>query len=97
MNKEETDAREKLIEYLDFLLDRDHIECRPTLRKYRVKLSLNGYLSTKEFTTVLKFLERDVKNYSRRQLRTLFKAIIKSPNKQLNKNQQPSTLETFLI
>ena len=97
MTQEETHAREKLIEYLDFLLDRDHIECRPTLRKYRVKLSLNGYLSTKDFTTVLKFLERDVKNYSRRQLRTLFKAIIKNSNKQLNKKQQPSTLETFLI
>ena len=96
MTNDESLAREKLIEYLDYLLDRDHIACRPTLRKYRVKLSMNEYLSPKEFTTVLKFLERDVKRYSRKELRTIFKPIVRNGRKDLNRSTQTSTLADFL-
>lgn len=96
MTHDESLARQKLIEYLDYLLDRDHIACRPTLRKYRVKLSMNEYLSSKEFTTVLKFLERDVKRYSRKELRTLFKPIIRSGKRDLNRSTPTSTLADFV-
>lgn len=95
MTKDETFARSKLIEYLDFLLDRDHIACRPTLRRYRVKLSMNEFLSPKEFTHVLKFLERDVKRYSRKELRTLFRPIIRRRDEVLN-TDTASTLDAFL-
>ena len=95
MTKDETFARSKLIEYLDFLLDRDHIACRPTLRRYRIKLSMNEFLSPKEFTHVLKFLERDIKRYSRKELRALFRPIIRRKDEVLN-TDTASTLDAFL-
>ena len=93
MTQTEYELRQKMIRYLDFLMRKDHIQCRSTLNKYRVRLDMNDYLTSKEFNHVLKFLVRDMKQ-DRTELKTFFSPIIRS-RKPINKPSPEITLDAF--
>ena len=93
MTHTEYELRQKMIRYLDFLMRKDHILCRSTLNKYRVKLDMNDYLTSKEFNQILNFLVRDVKQ-EKKELKTFFKPIIRS-SKSINKPSPEITLDAF--
>lgn len=80
------ELRTYLITYIDFLNSKSHVESKTTLNKYKMTLELDGDLSSREFTHILKFLERD-SEYSRPELRKIFRPIVptkKKPAYQLN-------------
>lgn len=91
----ETYLRERLTEYLDYLLSKPHIECKPALKKYRFKMTMNEHLTPKEFTNILKFLKRD-SNRSDKDLRRMFKPLIRAKTKALNTSVEKVTLDAFL-
>ena len=93
MTHTDYESRPKMIRYLDFLMRKDHILCRSTLNKYRVKLDMNDYLTSKEFKQILNFLVRDVKQ-EKKELKTLFGPIIRS-SKSINKPSPEITLDAF--
>ena len=93
MTQTEYELRQKMIRYLDFLMRKDHIQCRSTLNKYRVKLDMNDYLTSKEFNHVLKFLVRDMKQ-DKKELKTFFSPIIR-PRRPINKPSPEITLDAF--
>ena len=93
MTHTEYELRQKMIRYLDFLMRKDHILCRSTLNKYRVRLDMNDYLTSKEFTHVLKFLVWDMKQ-DKKELKTYFSPIIRS-SKSINNLSPEVTLDAF--
>ena len=93
MTLTEYELRQKMIRYLDFLIRKDHIQCRSTLNKYRVRLDMNDYLTSNEFNHVLKFLVRDMKQ-DKKELKTFFSPIIR-PRKPINKPSPEITLDAF--
>ena len=74
----EEQKTENLIGYLDFLLQKKHIEIRSTLDRYRQKLLFGDQLKKTEFETLLKFMVRDF-SYSKKQLRDAYKYLIDDP------------------
>ena len=82
--------RQKLSNYLDFLLRKTQIECLMTLRQYKIKLDIDGCLTTGELALIFKFYVRD----SRRTIKELKQ--IFQPITQSNQIETPSTLEEFL-
>ena len=78
------ELRKILIEYLDFLLTKQHIACRQTLAKYRVRLVLDGLLTSKELNVIIKFLVRD-SNKSKTELKQFFQPLVLTKS-----NKQPS-------
>jgi hypothetical protein len=91
----ETYLRERLTEYLDYLLLKPHIECKPILKKYRFKMMMNEHLTPKEFSNILKFLRRD-SNRSDKDLRRMFKTLVRATSKALNTSVEKVTLDAFL-
>jgi len=91
--KEEKELRELMVRYLDTLLLKQHILIRSTLDQYKFRLELGENLTPKEFTTILKFLDRDSR-MTRKELRGYFDKIIdKGTNKSINKVTNRSSLE----
>jgi len=83
--------RQKLDNYLDFLLRKSHIECLMTLRRYKIKLEIDEYLTTDELELIFKFYVRD-SGRSIRELRQIFQPITQSNQPK----QSAPTLEQFL-
>jgi len=81
---------QKLSNYLDFLLRKTHIECLMTLRQYKIKLEIDGCLTTDELALIFKFYVRD-SGKSLRELKQIFQPITQS--KQIE--ETTSTLEQF--
>ena len=75
-NKEKT---ANLVNYLSFLLKKEHIEMRSTLDLYRQKLVFGDTLLKTEFENILNFLVRDV-SYTKTELREGYKYLIKQPH-----------------
>jgi len=90
--KTATELRKILIEYLDFLLTKQHIACRQTLAKYRVRLVLDEHLTSKELNTIIKFLVRD-SAHTKSELRQIFKPIVNNTTKA---ELEPASLAGFL-
>ena len=82
--------RQKLSNYLDFLLRKTHIECLMTLRQYKIKLDIDGCLTTDELALIFKFYVRD-SGRTIKELKQIFQPITQS-----NQIEIPSTLEEFL-
>lgn len=84
--------REKLIDYIDFLLPKKHILSIESFRYYRMKLRLDECLSPHEMEHIFKFLVRD-SDRSIRDLRTIFSPITLSNETK----KTPHSLEEFFI
>jgi hypothetical protein len=82
--------RQKLSNYLDFLLRKTHIGCLMTLRQHKIKLDIDGCLTTDELALILKFYVRD-SDRTIKVLKQIFQPITQS-----NQIETPSTLEEFL-
>ena len=97
-NKEDQ-RRELMIWYLGELLSKNHILCKSTLSKYKFRLELGEKLTSKEFTVIAKFMDRDSR-MTKRELRDHFSPIIgkNKKKKSINKRTvEPSSLEEFLL
>ena len=82
MTQTEYELRQKMIRYLDFLMCKDHIQCRST-PSTSSQTDMNDHLTSMEFNHVLKFLVRDMKQ-DKTELKTFFSPIIRS-SKPINK------------
>jgi len=71
----EKELRRLMIRYLDFLLLEEHTLMKSTLDKYKFRLELGEKLTSKEFTVLVKFLDRD-SQMTKRELRKYFDLII---------------------
>jgi hypothetical protein len=69
--------RQKLSNYLDFLLRKTHIECLMTLRQYKIKLEIDECLTKEELDLIFKFYVRD-SDRSVKELRQIFQPITQS-------------------
>jgi hypothetical protein len=76
----EKDLRELMIRYLDSLVLEKHILTKSTLDKYKFRLELGEKLTSKEFTVIAKFLDRDSR-MTKRELREYFDLIIEKKGK----------------
>ena len=96
----ESELRDKLVRYIDYLDTKPHIECLPTLHRYRVKLVMNDYLTTKELNTVLRFLVRDV-DKDIKELKTMFLPLVRTNRKKTvtktTQDARDNTLDAFFI
>ena len=82
--------RQKLSNYLDFLLRKTHIECLMTLRQYKIKLDIDGCLTTDELALIFKFYVRD-SGRTIKELKQIFQPITQS-----NQTEETTpTLEYF--
>lgn len=93
-NKDD-ELREKLKRYLDYLDRKTHIECLPTLNRYRVKLDMDEFLQPKELNLILKFLVRDV-DQTVPELKQIFKPLVRAKSKTKTETVETATLESFL-
>ena len=84
---------EHLIDYLNFLLKKNHIEIRSTLDRYRQKLLFNDTLTPSEMETLLKFMVRDF-SYTKEQLRDAYNYLI-ATNK--TSKEEKNDLSAFLV
>ena len=91
----ETELRDKLCRYIEFLNSKSHIECLPTLNRYKVKLDMNERLTGKEMNTLLRFLVRDV-DKDIKELKQMFRPIVRTKKQTRIKEETPSTLDAFL-
>ena len=83
--------RQKLINYIDFLLPKPHIKSVMSLRYYKMKLDLDECLTARELEHIFKFLVRD-SDRTLKELRQIFHPITATKN-----NEKPTpTLEEFL-
>ena len=95
----EKKRRDLMIRYLDSLVSKNHILCKSTLDKYKFRLELGEKLTSKEFTVIAKFMDRDSR-MTKRELRDHFSPIIgkNEKKKSINKRTvEPSSLEEFLL
>lgn len=95
--EKEKELRELMIRYLDSLLLQKHILMKSTLDKYKFRLELGEKLTSKEFTVIAKFLDRDSR-MTKRELRKYFDLIIekKGNKKSINKStDEASSLEDY--
>ena len=91
----EEQKTENLIRYLDFLLQKNHIEIRSTLDRYRQKLLFGDQLRKTEFETLLKFMVRDFST-SKKEFRTLYKYLIVDPSEKQSRSI-PNDLTAFFV
>ena len=91
----EEQKTENLIGYLDFLLQKNHIEIRSTLDRYRQKLLFGDQLRKTEFETLLKFMVRDF-SYTKKQLRDAYKYLIVDQNQKPTKEDR-GDLSAFFV
>jgi len=86
---------QNLIQYLNFLLNKKHIEIRSTLDRYRQKLLFGDTLSPTEFETLLKFMVRDFST-SKKEFRNLYNYLIVDPSEKQSRSI-PNDLTAFFV
>lgn len=95
--EKEKELRALMIRYLDSLLLKKHILMKSTLGQYKFRLELGENLTPKEFTTILKFLDRDSR-MNRKELGSYFDKIIdKGTKKSINRITEESSLEDHFL
>jgi hypothetical protein len=89
------ELREIMIDYLDYLLKRDHIECRSTLAKYRLRLMIDEVLTPKQLGNIIKFLIRD-SDLTGKELRQIFLPLVqKTTNTKTKIKEETASLTQF--
>lgn len=87
-----------LLRYLDGLVAKPGIEMTSTLVRYRNRLAKEGYVRTRDWKTIVKFLLNDT-NLNAVELRERFRPLIRS-RKPLNKvsveETRSASLDAFL-
>lgn len=85
--------RELLITYLDIYLSKKGLLMKPVLKTIKNNLLTNKQISTKQYLSIIKFIEREpkFKRMDRDQIFEFFKPLVKGTNPE----EPPNTLEPF--